>query len=159
MLEDDSTINPNFKKFVKDSAYNGFDYLKFDTDPESYPYAINTIDSTTVNGIERLECDPISYGTVGYAISQKGAKVFLNAATNMYYPVDVLPQFTFPYTKQGITGARLVNHELQDSMIPNRTFLELNLKKKLQTFWIKLSGRFFLRKISVLFRSIKVRFL
>lgn len=159
VLEDDSTINSNFEAFVKDSAYRDFDYLKFDTDPENYPYAINPIDSTTVNGIERIECDPIPYGTVGYAISQKGASVFLSAATNMYYPVDVLPQFTFPYTKQGITGIPLVNHELQDSMIPNRTFLELSLGEKLQTFWIKLSGRFVLRKISVLFRSIKVRFL
>jgi len=150
ILEDDVVVEGPLVQFLNSNCFRGFDYLKIDTDKANYPYSYTTMSEVSTKDFTLTECDPVPFLTGGYIISNKGARIFLNSSRGMYYPVDILPQFTYPYTKQGFVFPQLVKDKFVDSNIPGRDFVDqITALESLRVFFLKLTGKFLLRKLSV----------
>lgn len=171
ILEDDIQITDRLADFLSDiNNYNQFDYLKLDeVDPAIVSYLQQ--DSTLSKNINKpkhliqrvrnksynlVECDLVPYATAGYIISTRAARVFLNSINNMAYPIDLLPRYTFPYTRQGFVFPNIVNHlDPLDSSIAGREFSTNNKPPCSQPIWFiyKIFNFSRLRKFSVLLRK------
>lgn len=157
VLEDDIIIKPAFVPFLEGAGYEGFDYLKIDTDESTYPYEAQKLNLINRLGYKLTECDPVPFCTGGYVISRRGATIFLRASRKMLVPIDILPQYTFPYTAQGYVTPQLVFQKEEDSTISGREFSPPPQILVLLDFLIKLSSRFVLRKLSVLLVKMRYR--
>ena len=150
VLEDDVVVEGPLAKFLCSNCFTGFDYLKIDVDKANYPYEYTTVSETLNSDFTLAECDPIPFGMGGYIISNNGARIFLKSSRDMYYPVDILPQFTYPYTKQGFVVPQLVRDRLVDSVILGRDFVDhVTVLERLLGLFVKMTGKFLLRRLAV----------
>jgi glycosyl transferase family 25 len=164
ILEDDVVLMDKLNEFLSNKDnYEDFDYLKLDNTLENIAEALhcntNEINQNAINVLQKneyhlFEIDPVPYATGGYIISQKGASIFLNSSKNMYYPIDLLPRYTFPYTKQGTISPPLIAHRDNESNIETRTFDSFKKKSTFTIFWNKINNKRRLRQISVRYFTI-----
>ena len=164
VLEDDVVLTDRLKAFLSDKDnYKDFDYLKLDNTSKDIAEALHcneseitkhTIDVWKKNEYHLYEVDPVPYATGGYIISNKAALTFLKASKNMYYPIDLLPRYTFPYTRQGVVTPALIAHLNNESNIEARTYNTSNEQNRLITIYNKINNKRRFRQISVLFTKL-----
>lgn len=170
VLEDDAIVTQAMCDVLEDLMdNNSFDYLKLEhSDPHvdtllksknlDYWNTKQKVEGRTVLSVEKrnerywVECDPVPYLTAGYVISNFGARTFLKSAKDMYYPIDLLPRYTSPYTKQGYIYPLPVIHADEDSSINGRVFKEfpcspiyklyhkIFCKSRIREFAVRLKG-------------------
>lgn len=103
-----------------------------------------------------IECGNVPYSMVGYYINFRAAEIFLKASKNMYYAVDLLPRYTFPYTRQGFaypSGVNLLDFESEIEQTGGRFYTER--QRSLKNFFYFLFNKKHLRTLSVRFERIR----
>ncbi len=164
ILEDDVLLSQNLPTLLNNKIlYQKFDYFKLDNPIDKVAEALHCsqnkilesnkiIASYEVENFKALELDPVPYLTGGYIISQKACKTFLKSSKKMYYPIDLLPRYSFPYTRQGVLIPNLISHpEIRNSEIGGRYF---NPTFKLP-FYSYLNKLFSLRSLRII--SVKIK--
>ncbi|NQY35788.1 MAG: glycosyltransferase family 25 protein [Alteromonadaceae bacterium] len=160
VLEDDVEIDDMFVNFINEQKMHDFDYLKLEVSSKNFIASENIvyqkyISETNGNQFVFKECDPIPYSTGGYFISNKGARIFLNSSKQMYYPIDILPRYTFPYTKQGFLEPAVIGQDDNVSTIVGRNFmLSKPLVDKIHLALSKLFSKLIMRKLTVIFKKL-----
>lgn len=169
VLEDDVIISAEIREILNNSCYfENFDYLKLDNPIDKIEEALHckgaeiyekSIQKKTMGRFKLLELDPVPYGTGGYIISQKACRIFLKRAAKMYFPVDILPRYTFPYTTQGVLLPNVVSHqEERNSDIEERTFNVAQNESSLIENLQKIFSSRFLRRAAVQWIKTRVYF-
>lgn len=142
ILEDDVVLKESFVDFLSSFTNQlNFDYLKLDFSDSLYPYPLSIINSNKVGKYEFLELADSPYCMGGYFISTFGAVTFLKSTRKMFYPIDYLPLYTFPYTKQGIVLPEHVIQKGGNSTMDARVFqgetFSNSIKRKLLNVFSK----------------------
>lgn len=167
VIEDDVSLADQFESFLSNLAcYNGFDYIKLDEIDDSIVGYLkgdssqpskNLIRSVDVKEFRIVECKAVPYYTAGYIISRRGAAVFLKSARNMYYPIDLLPRYTFPYTRQGFVFPKLVEHlSEKDTDICGRCFEREGKFNRFYHYKSKIFSKARLRNLSAYVRKLSL---
>ncbi len=166
IIEDDAILSGNFSDLYKALQTNtyGYDYLNLSPSPEDCHMGLTDIEKnrTILEKIAKDErtyvsCEPVPHSTMTYYISNKAAKIFLKSATKMYYAVDLLPRYTFPYTKQGFVFPRAsVSADFQSEINHLSSREYQNKKINLRSMYYQLFNvRRFMRIIYVYLQKIK----
>ena len=146
IIEDDVVLKEPFLDFA--SGYTNefkFDYLKLDFSETLYPYPLSIIKEYGSSECKFFELADSPYCTGGYFISSFGAKTFLNSTKQMFFPIDYLPQYTFPYTKQGIVLPEYVLQQGGNSTMEARIFVDENVFKSVRRKLLNMFSRKLLR--------------
>jgi len=169
VLEDDVLIDEDLSQLINNkSIYESFDYLKLDNkldkiaeifhcNQEEVLESKHIIDKKQHSKYTTIEVDPVPYGMGAYIISRKACQIFLKSTHNMYFPIDLLPRYTFPYTRQGVILPNLVHHqEIRESDIEGRVFEQSKESIPLKYKLSKLFSTRVLRKLTVLKRKLGI---
>jgi len=159
VLEDDVVVTKKFITFINEfKNTDKYDYLKLEYSKSLYPDELDVLSCQKKGEFETNEVAVAPYCCGGYLISNKGASNFLNSTKNMYYPIDLLPLYTFPYSKYGVLVPTVVIQEGGNTTMEDRDFFEATSFNKIRVILYKLASKALLRKLTVILRKVGVNF-